>query len=123
MRTCARCKSYIPESRLEVLPDTQVCVSGSTSRRDCGIYVLHRAHVRIIFSGKVTEIIYVDMWCLSSHINQIPFFRISISYSAFSRERKAPRIPGSSVIRGWASSSISEFFVLNVERGRAPPSL
>ncbi len=29
MRTCVRCKCYIPNARLEILPDTQTCVGCS----------------------------------------------------------------------------------------------
>ncbi len=39
MRTCARCKSFIPESRLEILPDTQTCVSCSGVQKYVGAMV------------------------------------------------------------------------------------
>jgi len=35
MRTCVRCKCYIPNARLEILPDTQTCVGCSGVQKGC----------------------------------------------------------------------------------------
>ena len=39
MRTCARCKSFIPQSRLNVLPDTHTCVGCSGVQKYVGAMV------------------------------------------------------------------------------------
>jgi len=39
MRTCARCKSFIPQSRLNVLPDTHTCVTCSSVQKYLGAMV------------------------------------------------------------------------------------
>jgi hypothetical protein len=50
MRTCARCKSFIPESRLEILPDTQTCVSCSGVQKYVGAMVYdHKTAGRVVF--------------------------------------------------------------------------
>ena len=50
MRTCARCKSYIPQSRLEVLPDTQTCVTCSGVQKYVGAMVYdHKTAGRLEF--------------------------------------------------------------------------
>jgi hypothetical protein len=40
MRSCVRCKTRIPQARLDILPDTHTCVQCSTVQRyvGCNIY-------------------------------------------------------------------------------------
>jgi len=50
MRTCARCKSMIPTSRLEVLPETQTCVTCSGVQKYVGAMVYdHKTAGRVVF--------------------------------------------------------------------------
>jgi hypothetical protein len=50
MRTCARCKSMIPQSRLDILPDTQTCVGCSGVQKYVGAMVYdHKTAGRLEF--------------------------------------------------------------------------
>jgi hypothetical protein len=50
MRTCVRCKSTIPNERLEVLPDTHTCVSCSGVQKYVGAMVFdHKTAGRLEF--------------------------------------------------------------------------
>jgi len=50
MRTCVRCKSFIPHSRLDVLPDTHTCVSCSGVQKYVGAMVYdHKTAGRVEF--------------------------------------------------------------------------
>lgn len=50
MRTCARCKSMIPQSRLDILPDTQTCVGCSGVQKYIGAMVYdHKTAGRLEF--------------------------------------------------------------------------
>lgn len=49
-RTCARCKKNIPQSRLDVLPDTQTCVKCSGVQKYVGAMVYdHKTAGRLEF--------------------------------------------------------------------------
>ncbi len=50
MRTCVRCKCYIPNARLEILPDTQTCVGCSGVQKYVGAMVYdHKTAGRLEF--------------------------------------------------------------------------
>ena len=50
MRTCARCKSFIPQSRLNVLPDTHTCVGCSGVQKYVGAMIYdHKTAGRLEF--------------------------------------------------------------------------
>jgi len=50
MRTCARCKSLISQSRLEVLPDTHTCMSCSGVQKYVGAMIYdHKTAGRLEF--------------------------------------------------------------------------
>lgn len=50
MRTCVRCKTIIPVTRLEVLPDTQTCVGCSGVQKYVGAMVYdHKTAGRLEF--------------------------------------------------------------------------
>ena len=50
MRTCARCKSFIPKSRLNVLPDTHTCVNCSGVQKYVGAMIYdHKTAGRLEF--------------------------------------------------------------------------
>ena len=50
MRTCARCKSFIPQSRLNVLPDTHTCVNCSGVQKYVGAMIYdHKTAGRLEF--------------------------------------------------------------------------
>lgn len=50
MRTCARCKQTIPQSRLDVLPDTHTCVTCSGVQKYVGAMVYdHKTAGRLEF--------------------------------------------------------------------------
>jgi len=49
-RTCFKCKQSIPQSRLDVLPDTQTCVSCSGVQKYVGAMVFdHKTAGRLEF--------------------------------------------------------------------------
>lgn len=50
MRTCVRCKCYIPATRLEVLPDTHTCVACSGVQKYVGAMIYdHKTAGRLEF--------------------------------------------------------------------------
>ena len=50
MRTCVRCKCYIPAIRLEVLPDTHTCVTCSGVQKYVGAMIYdHKTAGRLEF--------------------------------------------------------------------------
>lgn len=50
MRTCVRCRAIIPQSRLDVLPDTHTCVTCSGVQKYVGAMVYdHKTAGRLEF--------------------------------------------------------------------------
>ena len=56
MRTCARCRTTIPQGRLDALPDTHTCVTCSGVQKYVGAMIYdHKTAGRWNFSDRKTQ--------------------------------------------------------------------